>query len=274
MSNTPKSSTSDERPEESDLEAVRTQLAVLREENERLRTEYVRARQTSYRRTAAALLGIGVLAFLAGGLLRGVRDVLFVLGAIGVFGGVLTWYLTPERVLTVGVSESVYDAVASNGAQLRDELGLQATSVYVPAPDGPRLFVPQHQEYSIPESLDAVFLTGSDAERGVALTPSGQRLVAELDRTRTGPAPDTLRAAVSQLGDAVVEQFEVADAIRVAESTADDRVVVTIEGSAFGSLSDFDHPVVSVLGCGLAQTQDTPIAVSHVDDTTVAFETA
>lgn len=274
MSNTPKSSTSDERPEESDLEAVRTQLAVLQEENERLRTEYVRARQSSYRRTAAALLGVGVIAFLAGGLLSGVRDVLIVLGAIGVFGGILTWYLTPERVLTVGVSESVYDAVASNGAQIREELGLQAISVYLPTSDGPRLFVPQHQEFSIPDSVDSVFLTETEAARGVALTPSGQRLVAELDRTRTGPAPDSLRAAVSQLGDAVVEQFEVADAVRVAESTADDRVVVTIEGAAFDGLSDFDHPVVSVLACGLAQTQDTPITVTHVDDTTVAFETA
>lgn len=260
--------------EEPDLEEIRTQLAVLQEENERLREEYARARQTSYRRTAAALVGVGILAFVAGGLLAGVREVLFVIGAIGVFGGILTWFLTPERVLTIGVSESIYTALATNGTQIRDELGLQPITVYMPVNDGVRVFVPQHQDFELPDVLTGVFLTGEEASRGVSLAPSGEALVAEFERTRTGTSPDSLQQAVTQFGDALVEQFEVADAVTVTESTADNKIVVSIKGAAFGSLTEFDHPVISALGCGLARTQDEPVTVNHIDENTTAFEIA
>lgn len=125
-----------------DQEALATQLEILRDENERLREEYARAKQTSYRRAAIALAAIGCFSVLFGIVLNGVRDVLFVLGAIGIFGGVLTWYLTPERVLTVSVNDSLYAAHAANGARLRDELGLQQTPVYTPSVDGVRLVLP------------------------------------------------------------------------------------------------------------------------------------
>jgi len=259
--------------EELDAEELRTQLAILREENERLRDEYARARQTSYRRTAAALAGIGVLAVALGGLLIGVREVLFVIGAIGLFGGILTWYLTPERVLTVGVSESIYTALAANGAQLREELGLQPTTVYTSVGSGVRAFLPQQQEFTLPDEQTGVFQTEDDASRGITLTPAGDALVTEFEQMQTEPTLNSLREAAVQFGDALVEQFEIADAVTVTESTSDDRVVVTIEDPAFGSLTSFDHPAVSILACGLARTQDDPILVDPIDDTTVAFET-
>lgn len=259
--------------EELDPEEIRTQLTVLREENERLRTEYARARRTAYRRTAIALAAVGVLAIATGGLLTGVREVLFVIGAIGIFGGVLTWYLTPERVLTVGVSESLYSALAANGTQIRDELGLQPTIVYTPVNNEIRAFIPQHQEFELPETLEGVFRTGDDASRGVALTPSGEDLIAEFERTQTGTQPRSLQEAVVQFGDAIVEQFEIADAVTIAESTTEQRVVVSIDGTAFGPVTKFDHPVVSVIACGVARTQATPVTVDQIDDTTVAFTT-
>lgn len=271
MSSSQQSNLDDQSTAELDADEVRTQLAVLREENERLREEYARARQTSYRKTATALAVVGVAAVAAGFLVGGVREVLFVIGAIGMFGGILTWYLTPERVLTVTVSDSLYTALAANGQQLRDELGLQTTPVYVPSPDGVRLFHPQQSDFDLPEELTDVFVT-DDATRGVSLTPSGQALLEEFERAQATSPGQSPHAAATQLGDALVEQFEIADAVSVGDSSDDDRLVITIEGAAFGSVTSFDHPAVSVLACGLASTQDAPLAVRPIDETTVAFE--
>jgi uncharacterized small protein (DUF1192 family) len=259
--------------EELELEELRTQLAVLQEENERLRTEYARARRTAYRRTATALAGVGLIAIAVGALLVDVREVLFVIGAIGIFGGILTRYLTPERVLTVNVSDSLYTALDANGEQIRDELGLQPTTVYTQADSGLRAFIPQHQDFDLPDSINGVFQTGGDTSRGIALTPAGEALVTEFEQTQTGAQPATMQTAVTQFGDALVEQFEIADTVTVAESTTENRVVVSIDGTAFGPVTRFDHPVVSTIACGIAQTQDTPVMVDHIDETTVAFTT-
>lgn len=259
-------------PEELDADAFQTQLAILREENERLREEYARAQQTSYRRTAVALGAVGGVAVALGFLLPDVRDVLFVLGAIGVFGGILTWYLTPERVLTVSVSESIYSAVAANGTQIQRELGLQSTPIYIPTADTVRLFLPQQREFELPDSLTDGFLT-DQATRGVALTPSGQALLAEFERAQASPDTSSLQATATYLSDAVVEQFEIADSVSVVENNSENRIVITVEGAAFGSVNNFDHPVVSILACGLAQAHNAPLAVEPIDETTVAFET-
>lgn len=262
----------DENASDQITEELRTQIAVLREENQRLREEYSRARKASYRRSASALLGVGCIAVLAGILLTGVRDVLIVLGAIGIFGGILTWYITPDRVLTVAVSESVYQAAAANGDRLREELGLQSRTIYAPTETSVRVIVPQHQSFEVPESISSLFLTADGSSRGIALTPTGVALVAEAKQMQQANPSQSLLGAVQQWGDAVVEQFEIADAVTVAESSSENRVVVSVDGSSFGDLTEFDHPVVSVLGCGLAETQESPIEVNHIDEATVAFE--
>lgn len=257
--------------DELDADALRTQLAVVKEENERLREEYARARQTSYRRTALALVGVGLAAVVAGVVLTNVREVLLVIGAIGVFGGVLTWYLTPERVLTVGIAESIYTSHAANGRQLRDELGLQDTHVYVPSQAGVWLFLPAHREFALPDDLTGGFQL-PDETRGVALTPAGRTLYDEFDAAAQLTSADSRRETATQLGDAVVEQFEIADAVSIDESSDGDRIVVAIDDVAFGSVTDFDHPVVSVLACGLADTHNEAIVAERIDDTTVAFD--
>jgi len=274
MSNT-QSADDHDHPDETealDVDSLRTQVAVLREENNRLRSEYARARQTAYRRTATALVATGILAVVAGIVLSGVRDVLLVIGAIGVFGGILTWYLTPERVLTATVSDSIYQALAANGSTIRDELGLQTTAVYLPNSDGVRVFLPQHRDFDVPDPEAGMFVT-ADTTRGVFLTPAGQMLLDEFERAQAAPTGESLAETTAQLGDAVVEQFEIADAVSVAKSSTDDRMVVTIEGAAFGPVTTFDHPAVSVIACGLASAHDGPLAVDPIDDTTVAFET-
>lgn len=253
-------------------EADQSRLQALQAENDRLRREYARAKQTTYRRTAGLLAAVGVIACLIGLVLPDVRDVLFVVGAIGVFGGILTAYLTPERVLTIDVSESVHAALASNGASIRQELGLQQTAIYVPDGDAVRLFVPQHREFDLPDDFTGVFLAEDAATRGVAFTPAGLGLIREFERAQTAPTPNSLASAVEHVGDAAVEQFEIADTVTVDADVDDERVVVSVEGSAFGPLTEFDHPVVSVLGCGAALALDKPLRIEWVDDATVALE--
>jgi hypothetical protein len=112
---------------------LRTQLRLLAEENEQLRDSYARAKQTQYRRTALGLAALGCLGVAGGVLVAGASDVLFVLGGIGLFGGLLTYYLTPEQFVAADVGRAVYSVLAANEAALVDELGLSDRRVYVPA---------------------------------------------------------------------------------------------------------------------------------------------
>lgn len=98
---------------ESDLEQT-ARAELLAEENRRLRAEYARTQQTRYRRTAYGLAALGVLAVLGGLLFPNARGVLFALGGTGLFGGLLTLYLTPGQFVAADVGERVYAAMAAN----------------------------------------------------------------------------------------------------------------------------------------------------------------
>lgn len=248
------------------------QLETLRQENSRLRDEYARAKQTAYRRTSGALAGLGVIAGLAAVVFPTLRRLLIVLAAIGVFGGVLTRFLTPERVVTAGVSDSIYTAHHDAISQLTDELGLTATRIYLPVDGGIRLFIPKHHDYDLPTS-DALFVTDDTAARGITLPPTGDLLATDLQTTTASMADDSFDTIVERAGDAVVEQFEIADAVDLTTSDSDtaNRVVVEITGAAFGDLAQFDHPAVSLLGTVAAQELDTAVKADVIrqDDTVV-----
>lgn len=269
MSSTP-AEQADQAPERT--EELVAQLETLRRENSRLRKEYARAKQTTYRRTSVALAGLGTIAGLAAVVFPTLRQLLIVLAAIGFFGSVLTRYLTPERVVTADVSESIYTAHHETISQLNDELGLTATRIYLPVDGGIRLFIPKHHDYDLPTS-DALFITDNNTTRGITLPPTGDLLATELQTTTSSMADDSFGAIVDQAGDAVVEQFEIADAIDLATSDSDTttRVVVEITGVAFGDLSQFDHPIVSLIGTVAAQELDTAVKadVTRQDDTFV-----
>src|SRR5699024_5189946 len=118
----------DERSTESSELAA--QIDVLREENQRLREEYARARRTQYRRTALALAAVGLLATLGGVALPDSRTVLFALGGTGLFAAALTRYLTPEQFISASVGEGIYGSLAATEAALVAELGLQDERLY------------------------------------------------------------------------------------------------------------------------------------------------
>ncbi|MCT9098202.1 hypothetical protein [Haloarchaeobius sp. HME9146] len=248
-----------------DSDELTAELEVLREENRRLREEYRRATQATYRKTAAALAGIGLLALAVAAILPSVRDVLVIVGAIGVFGGVLTYYLTPERVLSATVAESLTDAQTAVTENLIDELGLQDRHVYVTREGTGRLFLPLHANYVIPDDLRDTFVVPEDETgRGVALTPSGESLYREFERASTvGDLEDPSFA----LADGVVEQLELADSVEPEVDREEGRASFAIGGLAIPGLDRPDHPVVSFLGIGLAASFDQAVTVASVEPT-------
>ncbi|GAB6860717.1 hypothetical protein ACFR97_01125 [Haloplanus litoreus] len=263
-----------------DADELPALVAELRAENRRLREEYARARRTEYRNSAMALFALGLLA-VAGALALPVgREVLFILGSIGLFGGTMTWFLTPERLVTTTVGRSIYESAAETGNRLRDELGLQETAVYVPVNRRPvngvpvRLFVPQSPEYELPsvEALTSLFvLPDATAKRGVAVRPTASRLIGEVEKSTGGIASDPSELTV-QLADALVEQFELVDGAEPAVDAESGRITVRVHGSVYDGLTGFDHPVPSVLGTGCAVGLDQPITVEVTeseDDTLV-----
>ena len=279
----------DDRPEPDPRERAEdlaAQVELLADENERLREEYVRARKSDYRRTAAGLLGVGLVA--VGGALAfpAAREVLFALGGTGVFGALLTYYLTPAQFISAETGERVYRAVAATGAQLVGELGLQDARVYAPARAtgdefaDVRLFVPQRRDYAVPnpDALDSLFVVTTDErERGVAVPPTGGSLYREFDSSMADDLAGSPAGLAAQLTDALVETLELAESARSETDAGNGLVRVELSGTAYGPLDRFDDPVVSFLAVGLADALDAPVEVEVTpeetgDEFVVTFE--
>lgn len=244
-----------------DAEALAAQVELLADENRRLRAEYARAKRSQYRKTAAGLALLGAVAALAGVAVPAGRDVLFVLGATGLFGGLLTYYLTPERFVAASVSDRVFGASAANYAALIDELGLRDERYYLPgaAGTGPRVFVPQRTVHEFPDRRDGPVVT-DDASRGLLLEPTGGALYGAFADTAAEAEASAPASLAAQLADAVVEQFELARSVE--PDVAADRVTFAVADAAFGPLDRFDHPIPSLLAVGLATGLDRPVELT------------
>lgn len=234
-------------------------IDVLEAENARLRAEYARLRRTRYRRTAYGLGIVGVFALTLGLVLPESRAVLVTLGFTGLFGALLTFYLTPTRVIAGDVSERVYATAARNYQAIRSQLGLTDEYVYLPTTtDAVKVYVPGDQEYDLPDPDAGPFVVG-DNERGLLLDASGASLFEEFERAVTGEVATEPTALLAQLTDALVEQFELVDAVDADVDSADSRATVRLSGSAFGDVDRFDNPVASFLAAGVATGLDTPV---------------
>ncbi|WP_199723124.1 bZIP transcription factor [Halobellus sp. Atlit-38R] len=244
---------------------LQARIELLEEENHRLRQEYQRARQTQYQRTALGLAGSGIVAALIAFVFPSAQQILLTLGAIGIFGAVLTYYLTPEQFISSDVSARISAALASNEAALSGQLGLTDTRVYVPTGERipAKLFVPQHTEHQLPdvEALSSLLVvTETPHERGVAFEPTGGRLFREFEQMRTGPLADQPAELVSQLTTAVRDGFELADSTEADVVIKDGRASIEVTGSAYDG-SQFDNPIASFLAVGVAVGLDTPVRV-------------
>lgn len=253
-------------------EELTVQLELLRERNRQLREEYLRSQQQRYRRSAAGLTVVGLLGIVAGVVFADARTVLFALGGTGVFGGILTYTLTPERFIAATVSGSVFDALAADRDAMLDELGLAASPVYIPE-DTPRLYVaatdpPELTDQPLPasEELTNLFVTDPDENPGVALTPTGGPLLTEFQQSLTTPLATTPAALVDQLTEGLIESFELADGVDTSVDAAGGRVTVELDGLAYGRVDRIDHPVCSFIATGLAVGLNTPVRMT-VDET-------
>lgn len=259
-------------------EELTVQVELLRERNRQLREEYLRSQQQRYRRSAIALVVVGVVSIAAGAVLAESQTILFALGGTGIFGGILTYALTPERFIAASVSGSVFDALAADRDAMLDELGLAGTPVYVPA-DSPQLYVPAADpsdlgDQSLPaaDELTHFFVTDADDEPGVALTPTGKPLLDEFKRSLTTPFATTPASVVDQLTEGLVENFELADGVETSVDAAGGRVTIEFDGLAYGRVDRIDHPVCSLIATGLAVGLNTPVRAT-VDETSPALVT-
>ena len=269
----------DGEPESYTREELTVQLELLREQNERLREEYRRSQQQTYRRSAGGLFGVGLLAVLGGFVFPESQTVLFALGGTGLFAGVVTYFLTPERFIAANVSEQVFEAATADREAILDELGLTGTPVYMPTAE-PRLYVPeadrrdpQAQPLPDADALSQFFVTPDNADPGVAMTPTGKPLFDAFNRSLSTPLASTPHSLTPQLIDGLVETFELADGVDDSIDADGGRVTLEFASLAYGSPTQIDHPVCSFVATGLAVGLDTPIRVdvSQTDPPVVTY---
>lgn len=255
-------------PDGTEEESLQSRVAVLEAENRRLREEYARTQQASYRRTALGLLLVGTIGLIGGIVFPDARTVLFALGGTGVFAGVLTYVITPERFISVRVGTRVFQALRADRDAVIDELGLQGDPVYVPV-DEVRLFVPRKRGYPIPDAADLanLFVVPTDSQHGgVSFRPTGEPLFEEFETATDQSVTSDLQTITPAIADALVELFELADGIDHGVDTDTERITFELTGLALGDPTSIDHPVPSFLAVSLARTLETPITVGIADD--------
>lgn len=264
-------------------EELVAQVDRLRGENRRLKREYAAARRSRYRRTALGLYAVGAVAVLAALALPDVGEVLFALGATGLFAGVLTYYLAPERFVSGRVGAHVASAGSATLAALIADLGLAESRVYLPREDATAesdtlLFVPQTTRYEVPDApTPGVSVGDDDRSRGLVVVPTGGPLVRELERG----LDDGLAAEPGRLAEQVaegVEQFELVSQAQteVVPATTDDhasdgdagrtRLTLRCTDPAFGPPTRVDHPVASLVAAATARARGAAVEL-RVDQT-------
>lgn len=258
--------------ERADSGDLRTRLAILEAENQQLREEYVRAQQSTYRRTAVGLFVVGVVAILGGIAFPDARSVLFALGGTGAFAGVLTYVLTPERFVSARVGSRIFQALRADRDAIVDELGLGGDPVYVPG-DDVRLFVPRYDAKPLPDESDVadLFVVPDASERGgVAFHPTGGPLFEEFENSRDGSLGTDLEAVAPAVTDAIVELFELADGVDYDIDTETSRITFELSRPGLGDPTSLDHPIPSFLAVSVVNALDTPVRVEVTDADSVS----
>jgi hypothetical protein len=246
--------------------ALRTRLRRLEEENERLREQYAGVSESRYVRTALGLATVGIVFGAVGFVVPSAQEVLFTIAAAGLFGAVLTRYLTPEQFVPLDVGEGIYTTLAGNEAALADQLGLSSTRVYLTTDHGPRLVVPEIDGYEPAlldsDELEGPLVVGDRASRsGLSLRPVAEPLLSAVESQSDG-LPTDPREAVPTLHEEVTDVLELADGVDSDIDAAGGRVTFEVDDPLYGSGEGFDHPVGSFLGSRLATALGAPVHVA------------
>ena len=230
----------------------------LEQEVARLREQYATVERARHRRLALGFAAIGLVALAGAAVLAPVRTVLVALGGTGLFGAVMTYYLTPEQFLPADVGERITSDLAANQAALVAELDLQDDRVYVPRSGRPAatLFVPREPDYVVPDAdeLDRVLVVpDAEAGRGVAFTPAGNALFVAFEEISDAPLAGDVDRLLGQLTEGLTEGVELVDRAETTVDVGRDQVTVRLAGSVYGGADRFDHPALSFLAVGLAR---------------------
>lgn len=252
-------------PETAELTA---RIQELEAQNEQLRQEVAAATRARYRRSALTMGAVGVLALVGAAVFPDVRTVLVALGGTGVFAAILTYFLTPERFVAASVGEAVYATLADNEAAIIDDLDLRGAHHIIPATGGAapaRLFVPLDDTVDVPDSTAHVAPFAVEDRLGLFLQPTGLQLYQAFQEA-AGTLPEEPAALGRSVGDALVEQFELVDAVDVdVDANADagaGRAILAVDGSVYGPLDRFDHPVASLFATTFAVELDEAVTVT------------
>ncbi|MFB6284092.1 MAG: hypothetical protein ABEK59_09205 [Halobacteria archaeon] len=236
-----------------DFSELRARLELLKEENRRLRDDYIRSRKASYRYTAIGFLLIGIAGSVAAVMLPDVDNVLYAVSGTGFFASALVYFLTPETFVSSSVAEMIYQTYSDNLTKLASEIELESRAVYVPVDDPyveVKMFVPWKGSSYLPDNdeLGNTLVLNERESRGVSVQPVGNRLFEEFRESFVGELPEIPEELSLRLSDGVVEKFEFSDAADV--ETDDGVVEVGFENPRFGR--GFDNPLVSFFAVGLA----------------------
>jgi len=255
-------------------------IAELEAELRRLRRSTDRGQREQYRSTAKALIAVGIACGIAGVVLD--SSVLFALAGIGLFSGVLTYYLRPEGVVAGDLGTRVYAATARSYDGLCADLGLSDRRLYVPvgatdAAGAARLFVPQRAEMDPPDAAtltDETIIDDASGTAGLSVRPTGGGLFAACRPTLNGPLGEEPSTVAQQLSETVVESFELAQSVATDVDAEGGQLSVRIIEPVYEHRSGFDHPLVSFFAVGLAAGLDRPIeaTVTETDPFVIALE--
>jgi hypothetical protein len=220
------------------------------------------------------MLAIGAFALLGAGVLPSLRSTFLILAATGGFGSVLLYFLTPDTLVPASVGQATYAAYRSHATALKEELGLEERSVYVPVgqetdqKDAVRLFVPQTRDWELPkhQSLRTTFVSpGQERRRGVAFTPTALTLWTEFTHGTSNIAAQPGPIA-NQLAEAIMEQFELAKTVETETDESARRVSVLVSDASYGAPTEFDHPLVSFIAVGLASSLKTRVDILSIEE--------
>ena len=242
-------------------------VEVLTQEVERLEREYARVKRAGYRRVATGMAFVGVATWVAGVWFPAQRSLLFALGIAGIFAAVFTMHLTPERFVAASTGERVFEAHSESIEDLIAVLGLSNRRVYVPLANGAtervRLFVPAYERYELPgdeDLTDSLVVPEHELGRGLSLRPSGDRLLRDLAR----PKNASIDHAIETIAESTAETFGLVDAVEPTVDESAGTATVGVRGGVYGPLDRIDHPAVSLLACGIAETVDRPVECAVV----------
>jgi len=222
---------------------------------------------------------VGAVTFAAGWFVPDSQQVLFALGGTGLFAGILTAFLTPERYIASRVGGDVYTSLAENLAAMVGELGLTDIHVYFPKEEAGSgtvsLYIPQHTDFKLPsaEELDEVFVVSDDeSARGISLRPSAGDLLADFTTTGSTGLENQPSLLAAQLADGLREGYGLVDDISHQVDAQDGQGTFAVAGGTFGPVDRFDNPVSSFLAGGLALGLWRPVTVEVTEHSGSDFE--